>query len=66
MHEIAFRYVPFREKCNVRNTGSVMQRAVRITLGDAQTLGVHEKLVHRLYHAVPRTDTGALAEKAKT
>ena len=28
--------------------------------------GVHEKFVHRMQLAVLRTDTGALAEKAKT
>ena len=28
--------------------------------------GVREKFVYRFYSAVPRTDTGALAEKAKT
>ena len=31
-----------------------------------QIPGAHEKFVHRDLKAVPRTDTGALAEKAKT
>ncbi len=50
----------------IRNTGSVMLRAVRIITGDVQIPGVDEKLVYTNTSAVPRTDTGALAEKAKT
>ena len=43
-----------------------MLRYGRIALGDLLNPRVHEKIVYRKLHAVPRTDTGALAEKAKT
>ena len=35
-------------------------------LVNSQTPGAHEKFTYRNCQAVPRTDTGALAEKAKT
>ena len=43
-----------------------MQRSVWIVRCELLIPGVHEKFVHRKWLAVPRTGTGALAEKAKT
>ncbi len=43
-----------------------MLRATSIVKCESLIPGVHEKFVHRMQMAVPRTDTGALAEKAKT
>ena len=43
-----------------------MLRYYEITSGDLLTPRVREKFVHTEQRAVPRTDTGALAEKAKT
>ena len=43
-----------------------MIRSRRITSGDPLIPGVREITARSDTHAVPRTDTGALAEKAKT
>ena len=66
MHEIALGYAAFREERVVRNELSVMLRCSRTATGDPRIPGAHEKFVHRMLVAVLRTDTGALAEKAKT
>lgn len=43
-----------------------MLRSYRIISGDLQTPRARENIVHSFKKAVPRTDTGSLAEKAKT
>ena len=43
-----------------------MLRAKWICRRESQSPGASEKIMHRIYLAVPTTGTGALAEKAKT
>ena len=43
-----------------------MKGKIRMSQPSPQTPGAREKIVHRYSGAVPRSNTGALAEKAKT
>ena len=66
MTQLRFELRRASEEVSLRKRWIVMKRSLRIKGLNRQTLGAREKAAYRNSRAVPRINTDALAEKAKT